>query len=250
MPNKIFIPNTNNYFTINLIDDVIRPMVVILPGGGYDHTSKREADNVGLYFQSMGINYTVLNYRETIYKYPEPQEEVGYVFNYLIQNKDEFKVDTSKLLLIGFSAGGHLALSYSLYHEEFGSVMPSLLILSYPVVTSDSTYSHKSSFEYLIDDESLYDKLSLEKHIRKDLCDVFLWHTVTDKSVPCYNSIELLKNLYLNDINVEAHIFPLGPHGLSLADKSSIGGNIKEEYPYISRWKEMLKEWLRLKNII
>ena len=39
---KINILNTINYIEVEKIDDKKRPVVVIVPGGGYDHTSVRE----------------------------------------------------------------------------------------------------------------------------------------------------------------------------------------------------------------
>lgn len=239
---------TKNYFTFCKCDDNVRGCAVIVPGGGYDHTSKLEAFNVAKKFNDNGFHAVVLNYREELISYPEPQRELAYTIDY-VRNMNV--VDENKIICIGFSAGGHLALSNACYYKEYGyNSRPNLLVLCYPVVSSDSTIGHQSSFKYLLDGVSspeLLDKMSLEHHIPTDLCDVFMWHNMTDESVSVLNSIELMKSLKQKNINFEAHIFPEGCHGMSLSDETTGIKDSRKENKYIARWTEMMFTWINHK---
>ena len=50
---------------------------------------------------------------------------------------------------------------------------------------------------------------------------VFIWHTLTDRSVPIQNTLMFTEELVKNLFSVEVHIFPKGSHGLSLANEET-----------------------------
>lgn len=249
MEEKIFFNNSKNFFTFYSTDLNTKNLIVIVPGGGYNHTSKFEAENVSRFFLDLGFHTVVLNYRETLDTYPTPQKELAYVNDYFRYNSTKYHIG-EKILNIGFSAGGHLCLSQAIYHQSFGeNSMPDGLILCYPVVSSSEEIMHKGSFECLLEDKTskeLLEKLSLEKHIDK-LCDVFIWTTYTDKSVNPLNSIYLVEELYKHNINTEFHMYFKGEHGMSLADASMTNG---KEDSYINSWTKLVKNWLSLKKFI
>ena len=242
--NKKYIDNTINYYREYFIDDTKRPTIIIAAGGGYKYTSERESEPVAKYYNKNGFHAVVVNYRETAEdKYPLPQK-------YLASAMKEIKNDkrVSKMIGLGFSAGGHCMLELTVHSDNYG-IKPDLLVLAYPVVTSNELYSHKGSFENLIDynDKKLLEYLSLEKEIHKDMPDLFLWHTFTDESVNVMNSLLLLESYKKNDLNAEFHMFPLGGHGLSLANKETSLGDVKKEIPYITSWIDYSIKWLYLK---
>ena len=78
---------------------------------------------------------------------------------FLRKNAAEFHIDTNKIVLQGFSAGGHLAASLGVFlKKDFiaqtlgvtsDMVKPNGMILSYPVITSGE-FSHTGSFECLL----------------------------------------------------------------------------------------------------
>ena len=104
---------------------------------------------------------------------------------------------------MGFSAGGHLAASYSIkwnenwVAEKLGvsseELRPDRMILCYPVITSGE-FAHNGSFECLLGDkyDELKDELSIEKNINKDTPACFVWHTKTDNCVPYENTLMLI----------------------------------------------------------
>lgn len=254
MTKKIYFKDSANYFTYVANDELTRPLVVIVPGGGYNHTSKREAFNVASYFLELGFHAVVLNYREELDLYPTPQMELAYVIDYFRNNSKIYNIIPDKILNIGFSAGAHLVLSQSIYHNEYGNnSLPNGLVLCYPVVSSDKKFAHNGSFDCLLGDlktDELLDKLSLEKHVTKELPDIFMWHTEKDNSVNILNSLKLYEAFIKEGVNCEYHVFDYGLHGMSLADDSmkTGGANLKDDY--IHNWTIYLKNYLVKKGWI
>ena len=69
--------------------------------------------------------------------------------------------------------------------------------------------------------KELEELLSLEHQVGKQVPPVFIWHTLTDQSVPIQNTLMFTETLVKNQVSVEAHIFPEGLHGLSLANEET-----------------------------
>lgn len=240
MESKHYLFDSKNYYKLNILDEKKRHMVIIVPGGGYDHTSKLESENVANKFNSLGFNTCILNYRETLDLYPYPQKLLEETI------KEVKKISSvNKIISIGFSAGGHLALYNAIYSKDF---KPDLLVLCYPVVSTNKSIAHLGSFKSLLgcnfESEELKDRLSLEHHIPTNLPPVFLWHCFTDESVSVYNSLELMKSLHEKNISCCCHIFNEGVHGMSLSDETTGIFDKRKENPYVARWFDMLITWL------
>lgn len=69
--------------------------------------------------------------------------------------------------------------------------------------------------------KELEELLSLEHQIGKQVPPVFIWHTLTDRSVPIQNTLMFTEELVRNLFSVEVHIFPKGSLGLSLANEET-----------------------------
>lgn len=245
---KKYICDTDNYYTTYFIDEEARPTIVVSAGGGYQYTSPRESKPVADAFNSLGYHVVVVNYRETKNEaYPMPSRYLAYVLD--LMKKDS---RVSKIIGMGFSAGGHNMLEVSLHHNQYeGDVRPDLLVLGYPVVTSDKRYWHEGSFRNLLleqfDDESLRNYLSLETQVTADAPDMFLWGTITDESVDVMNSLLLVEAYHKLNLNAEYHLFPMGGHGLSVCNADSAQDNPEKINPYIARWTTLANEWIRKK---
>lgn len=243
---KYYILDTINFYRTYFIDDEKRPVIVIAAGGGYQYTSERESEPVQEAYNKAGYHAVIVNYRESKEDaYPKPS-------TYLAHAIKEIKKDPrcGKLILLGFSAGGHNALEVSLHSDKYG-VKLDLLMLGYPVVTADERYSHKGSFMNLLKDkygdEELMNTLSMETQVNKDAPDLFLWGTFTDESVNVMNSLLLLQAYKNQGLNAEYHVYPMGGHGLSLATMESCGGDYNKVNPYIQQWFNQSLEWLKYK---
>lgn len=244
---RVYLFNSKNYMDIFLLDELIRPVVLIVPGGGYTHTSERESGFVSDAFKRAGYHTAILKYREELFAHPRPMEELAFCVDYL---KKFNYIDKNKIILIGFSAGAHNVANLANHYMEFKnySARPDACILSYPVVTTDPLYSHKGSFQNLLQDkfsEKLLDYVDIEKNVHKDFPKTFLWHTADDESVNVMNSLKLAMALKKNNVYFEYHIFPSGVHGLSLANKESSMGDNSKYNPYVSRWFDMVLNFLK-----
>ena len=89
-----------------------RPAVVICPGGAYEFCSVREADAPASAFLNMGLQVFILLYscgEDAGGK--QPLTEAAQSVRLVRERADEWWIDPQKILICGFSAGGHLAAS-------------------------------------------------------------------------------------------------------------------------------------------
>lgn len=191
--------DTEGFEQINL-----RPAILVIPGGGYNHCSYRESEPVGMSYYAKGYNVYILYYSIMEYKiWPLPLEDYVSAMTYIKDHSNETMTDKDKIAVIGFSAGGHLAAAGTLLSEE----MPGALILGYPVLNEETTHIYNPTAPGLTD------------YFRKDICPVFIFHTMTDQSVPVENTLEAIEKFKTYDIPYEAHIYEYGPHGFSTGDR-------------------------------
>ncbi len=235
-----------------------RPAVVICPGGGYRTLSPREGEPVAMQYLSMGYHVFVLRYSVAPERFPTALWQLALLTAQIRDNSRQWLVDPEKIVVSGFSAGGHLACSlgafwnrefvYGPLRREKEEIRPNAMLLSYPVITS-GPYCHKGSFEKLLGEEADNKEkrhlVSLEYQVGPHTPKTFVWHTATDDSVPARNSLLLAENLIKSGVNVELHIFPTGCHGLSLATEDTCKGLEKMVVPQCQSWITLAREWLK-----
>lgn len=233
------------------------PTVVICPGGGYAMTSDREAEPIALRFAAAGCNAAVVRYSCVPARFPAALFELSYAVAKVRENAQEWNVDTDKIAVCGFSAGGHLAASFSTlwnrdfvkdyFHYQGGENKPNGMILGYPVITSGE-HAHWGSIENLLGektaDSALLELVSAEKQVSNDTPPAFIWHTFDDACVPVENSLVLAQALAAKKISTELHIFPSGPHGLSLSSEET-AGDPSIIVPECQVWIDMAIRWLK-----
>lgn len=235
-----------------------RPLVLICPGGGYEFTSDREAEAVAIQYIARGFHACVLRYSVAPVEFPQALCELAWSVAYLREHAEELAICEDKIIVAGFSAGGHLAASLGVFWnqdwlaEKTGllaeQMKPNGMILSYPVITSGK-YAHVGSIENLMgkqQDEKQKELLSLENHVGKQVPPTFIWHTLTDQSVPVQNTFMFAEALLRENIPMELHIFPEGEHGLSLANEETMiaenGFGIQKR---CQEWIELAGKWLK-----
>ena len=214
-----------------------RPTILVLPGGGYGFVSDREGEPVARYFNAAGFNCFVLRYSVNQGEacFPAPLYQAAKAVEYIRQNCDEFNVDPSRVFVIGFSAGGHLAawlsngcgsdLAKSLGIDEVLS-KPNGQVLCYPVITSEKGLANEGSFVNLFGCEDFRERselpdLSCERMVTKNSPPAFIWQTVDDDIVPSENSLIMASALKRAGVPFELHMYESGPHGLSVCDETS-----------------------------
>jgi len=221
-------------------------VVVIFPGGGYSHRAEHEGRPVAELFNRNGFHACVVQYRVSPNRYPAALNDAARALRIIRNHATKWNILSDKIAVCGFSAGGHLAASLGLLHQEVDipedelgstvSARPNCMILSYPVISSGK-FGHCGSFDNLIGSghHALREYLSLEKRVTADTPPSFLWHTADDQAVPVENSIMFAKMLSQFKVPFEMHIFPHGRHGLGLA----------EEQENIAVWSSLAVAWLK-----
>lgn len=250
-----------------------RPMIVICPGGGYEHVSPREGEAIALQFMTTGAHAAVLRYDVSGQgaEFPQHLLELAASVAYVRKHAAEYCIDPDKILVAGFSAGGHLAASLGcfwkekwleeLMQAETGATMkdyqPNGEILAYPVITSGE-FAHRGSFVKIMGSEAeqgyaplglsateLEEKLSLEKQVTSDFPPTFTWHTFEDGAVPLENSLFFAEALRKAGVNFEYHVFPHGGHGYALATKETAMKEGKEINAQCAQWIDLFKSWMK-----
>lgn len=204
-----------------------RAAVLILPGGGYETVSDFENEPVALEYSAKGFQAFTLEYsvgEKSVF--PAPQLEVAEALAAIRSNAEKWFVDGSKIALVGFSAGGHLAASVGVHWPMLAeraalppeSVKPDALVLVYPCITAEEySYSGIKTVHGRGLDGETHKLLSLEKHVGAHTPPSYLCHSAEDTCVPAMNSLLFASALAENGVPFEMHIFKNGPHGIGLA---------------------------------
>lgn len=232
-----------------------RPAMLILPGGGYCWCSPREGEPIALSFLDLGIQCFVLEYSVAPeHRWPQALLEVSAALDLIRANAEKWHIDPHKLLICGFSAGGHLAASYcTLRHDPdiARHITPPDLagaVLCYPVITADPDLRHTGSFRALTGEEDVsptaVERFSLERHVKAGITPpTFLWHTAADRSVPVENTLLYSMALSRENIPFSAHIFPNGAHGLATVDSRTVPR--AQADPQAAQWIGLARLWLK-----
>ncbi|MBQ3162245.1 MAG: alpha/beta hydrolase [Oscillospiraceae bacterium] len=233
-----------------------RPAVIICPGGGYEYCSVREAEPVALRYAAFGIPAFVLRYSCVNKMFPTALLELAQAMAYVRSNAEELGVDPDKIMVSGFSAGGHLAASLAVHWNKpfitdalggtSDNYKPNGAVLCYPVITSGEK-RHDGSIVNIVGADypaDMMETVSLEKQVSENTPPVFIWHTADDGLVPVENTLMFASALAEKKISFACHIFESGVHGLSLCDDSTAGydGHIN---PDCARWFGMAVDWIK-----
>lgn len=228
--------------------------VIICPGGSYFwHDMKTEGEEVARWLNDNGISAFVLKYRTARFfgffthyrylfrgvRYPDPQSDLGQAVSFVQENADKYGVDNNKIGIMGFSAGGHLAMSYvELYREHSVAAFVAPI---YPVVSMSAPCTHKRSRRALLgenmkNNKELRDSLSLEKHVPAKCPPVFLVNCLDDPTVHYRNS-ELLDSALLSKNIPHRYIqYKTGGHGFGASNSKGTAES--------RQWKREFIEWL------
>lgn len=253
--------NLYTYFldsSIEMRPNEKRPVILMCPGGGYEMTSDREAEPMAMQFLAMGYHVAILRYSVCPVRYPAALLQVAESVLYLKEHADEYHIDPEKIVVQGCSAGGHLAANYGIaWNSPFLTKLMGMendpeqlcvagLLLCYPVITSGEK-AHEESFRNLLGEqyEEKKEELSLENQVTPDTPPTFLWHTATDETVPVENSLYFFQGCLQQGVSAELHIYPVGGHGLSLANEETCRANGIGVQKECQSWIGLAQTWLK-----
>jgi acetyl esterase/lipase len=212
--------------------------IIMCPGGGYARLAmNHEGHDMASWFNTQGITYIVLKYRMPNGHNEVPLSDAEQAIRLVRQHATEWKINPSKVGIMGASAGGHLASTLATHYSS-KETRPDFQILLYPVVTMNPSYTHGGSRENLITKTptaELEKKYSNELQVTTETPQAFIALSSDDKAVPPQNSVNYYLALLKNNVPATIHIYPTGGHGWGFRDN----------FIYKRQWTEELEKWLR-----
>ncbi|HET7696033.1 MAG TPA: alpha/beta hydrolase [Vicinamibacterales bacterium] len=231
------------------------PAMIVCPGGGYGGlAANHEGRQVANFLNSLGMAAFVLRYRlGPKYHHPIQLGDAQRAIRTVRAKAAEWRIDPARIGIMGFSAGGHLAMTASTLFDagatdapdpiDRAGSRPDFAVLGYPVISMTASWTHQGSKRNLLGDAPDADvasKLSGEKAVTKDTPPTFIFQTNQDTAVPAENSVHYYLALRQAGVPAEMHIFERGPHGVGLANND----------PALSAWSNLLANWLRGRGAI
>ncbi len=233
------------------------PAMIVVPGGGYSWCSKREGDPIAVDFFRRHYNTFVLEYSCAPYRYPVALTQLAAAVDYVKRNAKELSVDSEKVFVVGFSAGGHLTANLSNMCDDLPvpvangkklDARPCGVVLGYPVIYPDSHVGSYKNLLGLSDEEATGEKaweLAMDKFVTSATPPTFIWTTREDSTVNPLATVRYTEALQNNGVIYESHIFPYGWHGGSTCDEST---NLSEGVEVLQRakiWIELADEFCK-----
>ena len=184
------------------------PAMIVCPGGGYSYVViDKEGTEIAAWLNAHGISALVLKYRN-----PNNREgalqDVQRALSVTRAHASEWSIDTKKLGVIGFSAGGNLAAKASNLFDA----------RSYPAIDVVDQQSCRPDFAVLVYPAYLDDKnghVSPDLNLKAKIPPTLIVHSEDDKTHVVGSKIY---HAALNEAKVahEFKLYPTGGHGYAL----------------------------------
>ena len=231
--------------------------VVVLPGGAYTHLAGNlEGRQVADWFTSRGFRAFILSYRLSSngYLLPVPLLDARRAVQTVRARASDYHIHPNRIVMIGFSAGGHLAALAATQPVEGNpdaidpiereSSRPDFLVLGYPwigAISSDTSHlSYCKLFNVMDQCEALRAAYSPDLFVTAKTPPTFWYHTADDQTVPVDQGRRFYEALIGAGVPAEAHIFAHGPHGSGLGKGD----------PSLDQWPGLLETWLRSQGLL
>lgn len=214
------------------------PILINIHGGGWKSGSKDTQGGFSPFFKA-GFAVANMEYRMSGQaKAPAAIEDTRCMLVYLIQNAKKLNIDPNKIIIMGGSAGGHLALMGGLLANDHRfdtnclgteNIKVAAIIDKYGIMDVwDWTYGpeHKSSSPafWLGDNaknEAFIKSVSPISYVTKNSPPIFIVHGDADPTVPYQQSVNLYKKLQELGVKSEFMTVPGGLHGKFDKDKNT-----------------------------
>ncbi|MDF7826933.1 alpha/beta hydrolase [Pontiellaceae bacterium B12227] len=207
--------------------------VIICPGGGYQIEACGVVGwPVAKVLNESGITAFVLKYRlpttkNVDFKHPVPLSDALRAIQLVRHRAAEFGVDSDRIGIMGFSAGGHLAACAGTLHSayRFGvdeiskvSSRPDFMALVFPVISTQKNLAHGCIHLPLSSECSPRQRteMSCEQNVNATTPPTFLAHAKDDTTVPYGNSVVMHEALKKQGVSTELILYEKGGHGFGL----------------------------------
>jgi acetyl esterase/lipase len=226
--------------------------ILIVPGGGYRWAVvDKEGYEGARWFSQLGAHVYVLRYRLPHQGWAAgryaPLQDAQRAMRIIRARADDDGISPDRVMVMGFSAGGHLAGSLCVFAEraitaptdEIDALpaTPNAAALIYPVVTMRAPYAHAGSRTHLLGaepDDAAVAEMSLDEQSLSGFPSAFLMHAQDDEAVPVENTLRLHDALRRAGKRPALHIFENGGHGFGLRGI--------ESQP-LRRWPGLVYDW-------
>ncbi len=203
-----------------------RPAMLVIPGGGYGICSDREADPVAMAYLKAGYQAFILRYTCTPKgKWPLPLMDYEQAIEKIVENSETWHVDTNRIAIVGFSAGGHLAACAATVAKH----KPAAAVLVYPAILKDICDMCQPGMPYP------------HEHVTAQTSPCFFVAARDDRTVDISNSLCMELALAEKGVAFESHIYSYGGHGFSTGEDWIKTNSVCSRLP---RWVPDSIEWL------
>lgn len=203
------------------------PVVFNIHGGGWNHGTKESQTGFGSWFK---MGFAVVNIEYRMFPQataPAAVEDVRASILYTVLHAKELNIDPNKIVVMGGSAGGHLALMAGLlqndnkfdgdYKKVTGYTIAAIIDKYGPVdLSSDVAVKGKSVRNWLgsyADNVKQRESVSPIFYVKKTSPPIFIVHGDSDPTVPYQQSVDLKKKLDEMGVKNEFKTIPGGVHG-------------------------------------
>jgi acetyl esterase/lipase len=231
--------------------------IVICPGGGYGELEfGPEGTHEAAWFQQKGVAAFVLKYRLPVhgYRHPVPLLDAQRAIRLVRSHAADWKINPSKVGVMGFSAGGHLASTLDTHYDDGNaqaadpvdrqSCRPDFAVLVYAVVSMKDGITDQGSKLRLLGphpDSALVENLSNETQVTSQTPPTLMVHAEDDPIVPIENSRLMLAALQKAGVPSALQEYPHGGHGFGF-------GNKPDHSP--PGWLDKAYDWLKVQGFM
>lgn len=235
-----------------------RPALCVFPGGGYGLLAiEKEGTAIAKWAVDHGMVGIVVKYRVSDkasddLKLPVPVMEARRAIRTIRHSADKWGVDSRKIGVIGFSAGGHLAaMAATTWNQPLEgetadetdkvSARPDFAMLIYPVISLDKPYGHGGTRYGILKNDKSPEKLAFcspYRQVTKETPPLFMALSFDDPVV-CQNSLDMARSACDKGVVTEIHMVTKGGHGYGMEKH----GNPTDF------WPERAAEWLKSMGI-
>jgi acetyl esterase/lipase len=216
--------------------------MLICPGGGYhDLFWELEGEEVVAWLSSLGMAGIILKYR--VPRRPGdvkgepplgPLLDAQRAVSVVRTHATGWGIDPHRIGMVGFSAGGHLALATATRFDE----------RSYPQIDAIDAVSCRPDFAVLCYSGYLKaadrDEVAPGIRIPADTPPVFLAHASDDSISDVAHSVIMYLALHRAGVPAELHVYASGEHDFGVRDNDNLP----------SSWPRLCLNWLRSRDLL
>ena len=223
--------------------------ILICPGGGYWNLAwDLEGEEVAAWLNTIGVTGIVLKYRvprrpdqpERL-PAPGPLLDAQRAISLVRSRAAEWGIDSNRIGIIGFSAGGHLAVTSATQFDPRG----------YELIDEIDKVSCRPDFAgaiypgYFIEQQPAgveinKDTLAPYMRIPKETPPIFLVHASDDPVAGAENSVVMCLALKRANVPTELHVYAQGGHGFG----------VRQSALPCSAWTDRFVDWLQSQGML